>query len=146
MTHFLKNWTPPILWAILISYLSTDHFSFANTSSYFDPLLNWLFPGISVEGREWIHLGIRKLGHWSEFFIFTLLLARAFRSSTHFLLKARWVLWTLLIAGFYAGVDEIHQLFVPSRSGSFRDSLIDFLGGCCAVSMIFLRSKNPDGG
>ncbi len=146
MTQFLKNWIPPFLWAILISYFSTDHFSFANTSSYFDPVFMWLFPGMSAEGREWIHAGIRKLGHWSEFFVFALLVARALRSSTNLLLRARWVLWTLLIIGVYAGADEIHQLFVPSRSGSLKDSLLDYLGGCCAVLMIFFRSKNRDGG
>ena len=146
MTQFLKNWTPPFLWAILISYFSTDTFSFANTSSFLDPFLHWMFPGISVVGREWVHAGIRKLGHWTEFFIFAFLLAQAFRSSKRLILRSRWVLWTLLIIACYAGADEIHQLFVPSRSGSLKDSLLDFLGGCCAVSIIFFRSKNPDGG
>ena len=145
MTQFLKNWTPPILWAILISYFSTDTFSFANTSSFLDPFLHWLFPGITSEGREWVHAGIRKLGHWTEFFIFALLLAQAFRSSQRFTLRTRWVLWTLLIIGFYAGADEFHQLFVTSRTASFKDSLLDFLGGCCAVSMLFFRSKNLEG-
>jgi VanZ family protein len=146
MTQFLKNWTPPVLWAIVISYFSTDTFSFANTSSFLDPFLHWLFPWISLEGREWVHAGIRKLGHWSEFFVFALLLAHAFRSSKQLTLRTRWMIWTLLIIGFYAGADEIHQLFVPSRSASYKDSLLDFLGGCCGVSMIFIRSKKPDGG
>ena len=113
------------------------------TSSYFDPFLHWLFPFLTVEGREWIHAGIRKLGHWTEFFVFASLLARAFRSSSRLSLRTRWVLWTLLIIGFYASADEIHQLFVPSRTGSIKDSLLDFFGGCCAVLMIFFRSKNP---
>jgi len=144
MTQFLKNWAPPVLWAILISYFSTDTFSFARTSSYFDPLLNWLFPALSTEGREWIHAGVRKLGHWSEFFIFALLLAHAFQSSTSLSLRIRWMLWTLLIVAFYASADEVHQLFVPSRSGSFKDSLLDIFGGCCAVLTTFVRSKNSD--
>jgi VanZ family protein len=143
MTQFLKNWTPPVLWAVLISYFSTDTFSFSRTSSYFDPFLHWLFPVLSVEGREWIHAGVRKLGHWTEFFIFAFLLAHAFRSSQRFSLRTRWVLWTLLIIGFYASADEIHQLFVPSRTGSFKDSLLDFFGGCCAVLTIIFQSKNP---
>jgi VanZ family protein len=146
MIQFLKNWTPPVLWAVFISYFSTDTFSFVKTASFFDPFLHWIFPAFSAEGREWIHEAVRKLAHWTEFFVFAFLLARAFRSSTSFSLRTRWVLWTLLITGFYASADEIHQLFVPSRSGSFKDSLLDLFGGCCAVLTIFFLSKNPDGG
>ena len=29
----------------------------------------------------------------------------------------------------YAGFDEFHQLFIPGRSGSFSDVLIDLRGG-----------------
>ena len=143
MIRFLKYWAPPLLWAILISYFSTDFFSFTKTASYLDPWLHWLFPAMSAEGREWINAAVRKLGHWTEFFVFALFLARAFRSSTRASLRLRWALWTLLIIGFYAGADEIHQLFVISRTASVKDSLLDFFGGCCAVFMIFAQLKTP---
>jgi len=146
MIQFFSYWMPAVLWAMLISYFSTDSFSFAKTSSFFDPVFQWLFPAISMEGREWIHIVLRKLGHWTEFFIFALFLARGFRSSSRTSLRIRWALWTLLIIGLYAGADEIHQLYVISRTGSFKDSLLDFFGGTCAVLILYVQSKNRIGG
>jgi|SRR3990172_3321515 len=141
MKQFLNHWILPLLWAIFIAIFSTDDFSFSKTSSFVDPILRWLLPVLSQEGREGIHIVIRKLGHWTEYFIFALLLARAFRSSQPELLRKHWALWTLLVIGFYAAFDEIHQLYVVSRSGNYRDSLLDIFGGCCAVGMLYLQKK-----
>ncbi|MFN8008229.1 MAG: VanZ family protein [Terriglobia bacterium] len=145
MSEILKQWAPPVLWAMLISYFSTDSFSFAKTNSIIDPLLHWLFPAMSIEGREWIHLLIRKMGHWTEYFVFALLLAHSFRTSTRNSISRRWILWTLLLLASYAGLDELHQTFVASRTGSVRDSLLDFFGGSCAVLLVAAHSKRHTG-
>ena len=36
---------------------------------------------------------------------------------------------TIIIIILYSCSDEIHQLFIPGRSGEIRDVLIDTLGG-----------------
>ena len=36
----------------------------------------------------------------------------------------------------YACTDEIHQLFVPGRSGMIRDVFIDSIGGIIGISII----------
>lgn len=41
----------------------------------------------------------------------------------------------------YAVSDEIHQLFIPGRSGEIRDVLIDFCGAMSAVAVLFLITK-----
>jgi len=41
----------------------------------------------------------------------------------------------------YACSDEIHQLFVPGRSGKFTDVLIDSAGALLAVLLCFLVKK-----
>ena len=141
MKQFLNYWLPPILWAIFIALFSTDDFSFSKTSSFVDPILRWLLPALSQESREAIHIVIRKLGHWTEYFVFALLLARAFRSSQPVSVRRHWVLWSLIVIVFYAASDEIHQLYVASRSGNYKDSLLDIFGGCCAVAMLRLQRK-----
>ena len=41
----------------------------------------------------------------------------------------------------YAISDEIHQLFIPGRSGEIRDVCIDFCGALLTVSLLFLITK-----
>jgi VanZ family protein len=45
----------------------------------------------------------------------------------------------ILLCFLYASSDEIHQLFVPGRSGSFIDILLDTFGSSCAI--VFLERK-----
>ncbi len=42
--------------------------------------------------------------------------------------KKEGVKLAILISALYAIADELHQVFVPTREGSIRDVLIDFLG------------------
>ncbi|HTN70257.1 MAG TPA: hypothetical protein VMO00_04140, partial [Methylomirabilota bacterium] len=65
---FLASWGPVVLWAAVIFCFSTDSFSSAETSQIVAPALYWLIPGITSYQLEIIHLAIRKLGHWSEYF------------------------------------------------------------------------------
>ena len=40
-----------------------------------------------------------------------------------------------------AGIDEIHQYFVPGRHASFRDVMIDTAGGVAGIMIVFLLYK-----
>jgi len=42
----------------------------------------------------------------------------------------------------FALADEYHQSFVPTRTGSFYDSLIDIAGGLTAL-LVIRRRKGP---
>lgn len=145
MHPFLKSWGPVIVWGILIFVFSTDQFSSSNTSRIIGPLVYWIFPNASLELQESIHYLVRKLGHWSEYFILSLLLFRAFEGQKRNEWKKSWAIWTLILVLFYALSDELHQAFVPSRSALFSDSLLDFLGGSCAVLWKYLsRNRRPE--
>jgi VanZ family protein len=135
---FLANWAPVALWATLIFYFSTGSFSAPETSQILEPALNWLFPGISADQFEIIHLIIRKLGHWGEYFVFALLVLRALRRQWRGYAKLYHNAWTIGIVFLYAASDELHQVFVPHRTASFADVLLDTLGGICAVIWIIL--------
>jgi VanZ family protein len=132
---------PLILWMAAIFFASTDEFSGARTASVIEPFLRWLFPHITRAHLGFFHLLIRKGGHLSEYAILGLLLARAFSASSHLLLRQHWLLLSLFLISLYALSDEFHQRFVPSRSASIYDSLIDIAGGLAAL-LLFSLWKN----
>ncbi|MBZ5661208.1 MAG: VanZ family protein [Acidobacteriia bacterium] len=131
MWNRLKQWLPAILWAILISAASTDTFSESHTSSVFIPILHWLFPGADPQILERMHFFIRKSAHFTEYFVFSLLLFRALKEKDQ-RWRLRWAIWALAIAAGYSALDEFHQSFVPSRTASPWDSLLDTTGAAAA--------------
>ena len=89
---------------------------------------------------------VRKLAH---VFIFTIL-AFFIRIclESWFSGKKRLLLYGFLIGTAYAVSDEIHQLLVPTRSGSIQDILLDcggvLLGVLIAAGIIRLIKKRGD--
>jgi len=77
-----------------------------------------------------IHFITRKIAHFTEYAILGLLAARAFRSSD------RWFLISVALIVVYALLDEYHQSYVPSRTASVFDSLIDMAGGITALLLV----------
>ena len=112
---------------------STDLMSAEHTSRIIGPLLHWFFPTISPFTVLRVQFFMRKLAHVSEYAILAVLLYRAF---VHTALKGRRALsagLVLLLCAAYAATDEFHQSFVPSRTASLRDVMIDICGAMLAV-------------
>src|ERR1700686_3553623 len=140
--HRLARYGPLILWAALIFICSTDVLSAENTRGILTRSLLWLFPNLSEAALNTLHFVVRKAGHVTEYAIFALLLARAFRTSSRELLRNRWFWASLLLVIAYSLSDEFHQSFYPSRTGSIYDCMIDSLGGLTALALLALKSKN----
>ena len=135
----LKQWLPAILFAILISVASTHTFSSHNTSTLIIPILHWLFPGASPETLALMHFFIRKSAHFIEYFLFSIILFRSLRGKQSGW-QLRWAVWALAIAAGYSVLDEFHQSFVPSRTASPWDSLLDTTGAAMAQVIIMVSS------
>jgi VanZ family protein len=133
----VKNWLPAIVWACLISGLSTDAFSSEHTSRFVLPILHWLFPHAGTETLSMMHTFIRKMAHLTEYFIFSIFLLHLLRGNDPGW-KLRWAVWVVVIAGGYAALDEFHQLFVPSRHASPWDALLDTMGAAVAQVVLWL--------
>ena len=133
----LKYWLPAIAWAIWISWASTDMFSANHTSRYIIPILHWLLPHASGETLEKLHFLIRKTAHFTEYFVFSCFLLRGIRGE-HGGWQIRWALAALAIAAGYSALDEFHQSFVPSRTSSPWDSLLDTIGAATAQFVLWL--------
>lgn len=143
--NYLKKWTPVVLWGWCILFFSTSHFSSTNTSQILTPLLSWLDPNISAEQIEAIHLIIRKLGHWSEYFVFGALTLRALRNEVIGTWERRHLGFALLVVFVYASSDEFHQSLVPSRTAAFGDVMIDLFGGICGALWMYARHGRKTG-
>jgi len=139
--RIFSRYFPLIAWLVFISYASSDNFSADNTSRIIGPLVLWLFPNTSAETLTTIHLITRKAAHFTEYAILAFLAARAFRTSPRPALANRWFLVSLILIVVYALIDEYHQTFVPTRTGSIFDSLIDVTGGLATLLVIRHRLR-----
>jgi VanZ family protein len=137
----IRRYAPLVIWMVFIFFASTAEFSAGNTSRIIGPLLRWLFPNISEEQLTLAHFITRKVAHFAEYAILAWLAARAFTTSSRQALRRQWFLISLLLVIIYSLSDEYHQSFVPSRTGSIYDSLIDISGGLTALLIYALWRK-----
>jgi len=117
----------------VVSAFSTDAFSAEETGDFLIPLLRWLLPGASSGTLELLHAAIRKGMHVFEFGILALLWYRALNWDGSGW-QTRAALGAFLLAAGFATLDEIHQTFVASRTGTILDVGWDSLGA--AVSLV----------
>jgi len=136
----LKHWIPAICIGILISVFSTQYFSGERTARVIIPILRWLLPFASRRLLGWMHTGIRKLAHVTEFAAFSIAAFHGVRGDRSGW-KLDWAVCTLLIAVAYAGLDEWHQSFVPLREARVRDVVIDAFGAFLAQFLVWAYAK-----
>ncbi len=138
---FVKLYLPLIIWLGFIFFASTSEFSAANTSKIIGPLVLWLFPKTSPETLATIHFLTRKAAHYTEYFILGVLAGRAFYASSNSPINRHWFSLAFALVAVYALGDEYHQSFVPSRTASIFDSLIDMTGGLTALILFRWRKR-----
>jgi VanZ family protein len=134
---WLRAWFPAIFWAGVIFFMSTDTFSADHTGAILQRVFSLVLPSLSEDTFNLIHHLIRKSAHFTEYFVFCLLLYRGLRGGRN---GWRWSrgLAALFIAAVYSALDEIHQAFVASRTASPYDSLLDTTGASVAIIFLFL--------
>jgi VanZ family protein len=120
-----------LAWACFVLLASSSSFSVSNTSRIIRPLLVWLFPGISEAALAQAHFLVRKAAHFTEYALLALLSSRD-------ALARRWRLASFALVATVALIDEYHQSFVPTRTGTVYDSLLDMAGGAAALACVSL--------
>ncbi len=122
-------WIPVVVWMGVIFWFS--HQSGEESLAQSGVVLQVLEAlGLSKEHLrqpEFIFV-VRKLAHFTEYFILGLLLSRVDLS----------FFWAAILILGYAVSDEIHQIFVPERGFAIMDIGIDFLGGLTGMGLCFL--------
>lgn len=135
----LRRWLPVILWAACISGFSTGVFTGQRTASILLPMLATLFPHARPEHLLAIHQAIRKLAHFSEYLVLSVLLYRALHQGTGWRLRAAGL--AIVISALYAVLDEFHQWFVPGRTPAAGDCLVDIVGAVAAQGILAARAR-----
>lgn len=142
--NVLKAWIAAILWLIVIAIESSAYLSAHNTSRILYPLLHYLF-GLNHARFEHWHVYIRKGGHIFGYGLLSFLFFRAWRETLPVLGHAKWTLrWAsiaVLGTALVASLDEWHQSFIPSRTGTPWDVLLDTCAAIGAQILIFLWTR-----
>jgi VanZ family protein len=136
---------PAIVWMAIIFLGSTDILSAEHTSRFLVPFLRWLDPQISLAALNAIQVGVRKLGHVTEYAILAMLLWHALRGGTRWQAKMSILFFVAWVAcAIFAASDEFHQSFVPSRTASSTDVMIDIIGALIGllICLISWRRKS----
>jgi len=140
----VKAWIALILWLIVIAIESTDYFSSHNTGRFLYPLLHFLF-GLDPSRFHFWHVVIRKSGHVFGYGLLSILLFRAWRETLPAFGNPQWTFrWaniSVLGTALVASLDEWHQSYIPSRTGSVRDVILDTCAGLGAQILLFLWVK-----
>jgi VanZ family protein len=132
---------PLIVWMGVIFVMSTGAGGSETSVILISRTLRILTPGLLATltpyQMDWINYGVRKLGHFTEYAVLALLAVRAFQyGQAEASLRAFGLAFAL--CAFYAVTDEIHQAFVPVRSSSSTDILIDVAGAALCLLGTYL--------
>lgn len=122
-----------ILWMIFIFVMSSfDATSSSNQSNFIVDIITSI---INIKDTGLLSLIIRKLAHFTEYFILGILVINFI---TRYDKK---IIIAILLCIIYATSDEIHQIFVPGRSCQIIDIMIDSLGSIMGVYLCKLITK-----
>lgn len=137
-------------------FAASDH-----TSRIVIPVLHWLMPRLDFSQLSEIHEVLRKVGHFIGYGLMSYFLFRAIRGTYHvyrgtenmlsraYLRKraplalgdswrSSWAFLAVLGTSFVATCDELHQMTLKNRSGSWKDVLLDTIGGLIFQLVIFV--------
>ena len=125
----------------LIFYLSGRAGANDNSLPLLARLLERVIPGmwarLDAQNIDDVNFIFRKSAHITEYFILTFWAFRALQYG-----KARIAIQDIatgaVIAFLYACADEFHQAFVPNRTSSFGDVMVDSIGVALACVIVLL--------
>jgi len=138
----LAYWIPAVAWMGMVLLASTDPFSAKNTAVVLRAVLAWTVGSVDPATFDLVHTLVRKSAHFIEYAILSALWFRALRPHLTNLWRIRWALIGLVICLAVAILDEWHQSFVPSRTSSVRDVLLDITGAFFAQFLIWYALRH----
>ena len=138
---WIGAWWPVALSAAVIATSSSTWFGADHTTGP----LRWLWQSVfgAVSDVRWdvIHFFIRKSGHFTGYGLIGFAWLRAWRLTlprTRLLLD---IALAVLGSAVLASSDELHQAFLPNRTGSPWDVLLDCCGATAMCLLIFIGMR-----
>jgi VanZ family protein len=134
MNKRLLWWVLVLTWCAIIFYFTeSPTFTGENTQKIIDSSITG-----SQESKDqvkYLNYLIRKSSHLIAFGFLAFLVWEAMTPNCWAYIGA----WTF--ATLYGGIDEWHQSYIPGRSASIYDVLIDSLGASVILLILFLWNK-----
>ena len=146
--NLLRAWWPALVWIGLIAFEFTDFFSAQHTGNMLYTLLTRLFGEVNLYDFLVFHHYLRKTGHVVGYGMLSLLLLRGWRATFG---QAQALLWrTALLSwlgtAFVASMDEWHQSLIPSRTGTWRDAVLDSIAGLVFLLVAYFALRRAHDG
>ncbi len=135
----VSAWTPAVVWALVIFFMSTEEMSAARTQIWLEPIVRFFLPSLPEATFDVFHAVVRKLAHVAEYFVLTLLVDRGWRRGS-MLSPARSPLAAFVVAALFSLTDEAHQIFVPERTATLLDCGWDSLGAVLGARLAGWRT------
>ena len=123
-----------IIWMSFIFVMSS--FDAEDSGNQSGMIVSLLTRFINIGNLNFLSVFIRKLAHFTEYFVLGLLSLNCIKDYS---LK-REILYSIIFTIVYAITDEFHQTFVPGRAGLFTDVLIDSFGAIVGI-IIYKKIK-----
>ncbi len=162
----VRNWLPVALWLGIIRVESTGYASSQNTFHLLYRTLSLLFGRVNPQLVFELDHVLRKSGHFIGYAILSGLTFLALRNTYRDrisdglqrpwgqylgdLWRLEWSLIALLLTVATASMDEIHQTFLPFRTGRWQDVVLDTSGAFALQLVIYLvcqmrvSARNPE--
>ncbi|MBP2021137.1 VanZ family protein [Clostridium punense] len=129
-----------VVWISFIFYMSTKpgDESAKTSLKIVDVIVKEL--RLSEAQADTTHFIVRKAGHFTEYFILSLLITLTYSEFYNKKLNLSFILLVCILA---ATCDEYLQSFINGRSSQVRDVLIDFSGGLTQLLIfIFMKARS----
>ncbi len=128
-----------IVWMAFIFYMSSKNGNDSNEMS--NVVINTLrYMGIDENRtlQSILTFLVRKSAHILEYCILAWFIFNVAKEYNNLIASS---VFTLILSVLYATTDEIHQLYIPGRSGKMTDVLIDSIGICMGVAISYFVHK-----
>jgi VanZ family protein len=150
------RWWPVLVWLGVIRLESTDMASASNTSGLLYRVIAAVVPRVDESFVSQLDEILRKTGHFAGYGILSVLVFLALRNTNCDRLRTLlprpwgiyrrdfwrwdWALLGMLVTVVTAAADEIHQSFIPSRTGAWQDVVLDSCGAAVLQAIIYFLS------
>lgn len=142
---WFKVWFPVAIALAIIATESTDTFSAEHTSGWLRPIAEHLFGPLRDASWELFHHYLRKTGHFIGYGTVGLTFLRAWLYTLALRGRTALLSWRLeasvlaiLSTALVASCDEFHQSFIPSRTGTPVDVLLDTCGATALCIFVWI--------
>lgn len=141
MAYWFRAWFPVLVAIAVIATESTEYFGADHTTGPLRWIWEHVFGAVNSGSWELIHHYIRKTGHFIGYGLVALAWLRAFWMTLPRLSFFQNAALALQGTALTASADEIHQTFLPNRTGLARDVVLDCCGAIFMQFVFFILLK-----